>query len=98
MAIKKKKREHIVDIKCYQKNADSKKYFFSEVQLHLLKKKKQQQKEKKKKAFTRSDQLLPFLINLVCTLPIHAVSLEYLAVVLIHKEMSLQEFNWFVIF
>lgn len=65
-------------------------FFFSYLQLHLLK--------KNNKAFTRSDQLSPFLINLVSTLPVHPVSLEHLAIVLIQKEMSLQEFNWFVIF
>lgn len=56
-------------------------------------------KKKHNKAFTRSDQLLsPFLINLVSTLPVYPVSLGHLAVVLIPKEMSLQELNWLVIF
>lgn len=79
-----------MDIKCYQKKADSKIYFFLILTITFIK--------KNNKAFTRSDQLSPFLINLVSTLPVHPVSLEHLATVLIDKEMSLQEFNWFVIF
>lgn len=40
-------------------------------------------KENKHKAFTISDQLLAFLMNLVSTLPVYPVSLKHLAVVLI---------------
>lgn len=51
---------------------------------------------KKNKAFTISDQLFTFLINLVSTLPVHPVSLKHLAVLHTDKLMSLKEFNWFV--
>lgn len=78
-----------MDIKCYQKK-QTQKYFFFILTITFIK--------KNNKAFTTSDQLSPFLINLVSTLPVHPVSLEHLAIVLIDKEMSLQEFNWFVIF
>lgn len=80
-----------MDIKHYQKKKRTLKniFFFPYLHLCLL---------KNPKAFTISDQLLAFLINLVCTLPVHPVPLKHLAVVLIHKEMSLKEFNWFVFF
>lgn len=80
-----------------QKKGQTQKYFFLILTITFVKK-NQTKTKKTNKAFTRSDQLSPFLINVVSTLPVHPVSLEHLAVVLIHKEMSLQEFNWFVIF
>lgn len=79
--------------KYYKKKKGRLKNNFLILTITFVKKKKQNNK-----AFTRSDQLSPFLINVVSTLPVHPVSLEHLAVVLIHKEMSLQEFNWFLIF
>lgn len=69
-----------------QKKADLKIWFFLRLTIIFVKK-------KNNKAFTRSDQLTPFVISLVSTLPVHSVSLEHLAVVLTHKDTSLQEFN-----
>lgn len=69
MAIKKNRTD--CGHKMLPKKADSKIYFFLILTTTFIK------KNPKNKAFTRSDQLSPFLINLLSTLPVHPVSLEH---------------------